>query len=212
MSYVQTSTESCHNVIYEDEEDKASSDQNPLIFDIEEEDGSSAVKKGNVLMRHLLNKLNKNIAFIFSMITLMLIYYFIVFECILSIYESEMIKNTLKQNNKRKQIASDSLSQILYNNKGVFYLIIFHFVFLFYLIGYIKVSLYNPGLYDEEYVKLYSLKKYAIMYSNFVYRILFPPHKNNSDLKTSNGVGDINFPILQFKSKTLLKKQEKTQM
>ncbi len=210
MSYVQTSTESCHNVIYEDEEDKISNNESPLIFDTEDEDSTSAVKKGNILMRHLVNKLNKNIAFIFSMITLILFYYFIVFESIMPIYESQMIMNTLKQNNKNKQIGSDSFSQIFFNNKGVSYFIIFHFLFFFYTLGYMKVSLYDPGSYDKDYVKLYSLKKYAAMYSNFVYRVLFEPKKNNMDLKISKVMEDIKYPILQFKSKDLLKKQEKT--
>lgn len=209
MNYVQTNTEYSENVIYEDEEDKIENNKNTIFIEADEEDDTTSTKKGNVLMGHILNKLNKNIGMIFSIITMIFLYYFIVFESIIPIYESEMTKNSLKLNNKIKKNPI-SLSNIFDSNRAINYLVIFHFFYIMYAIGFLKVALYDPGSYHEDYVKLYSLKKYAIMYSNFVYRILFPPSKNKKDDNSPKStIDNINYPFIQLKSKEVLKKQEK---
>lgn len=172
-------------------------------FDQLDNIGFLNLKKGNKLMRSIFIKIRKNLYLMSSLLLMISIYYMIIFECLMPMYESQLliVENkkvpNFKNSNQTSQNSQNSIINNSINNQGAKYIFYFHIIFFLFLFSFMRSSAMNPGKYEKEYTEVYSLQKYHELYSKFYLKLIFSKKK-------SNQLNQFEFPTMNFRSNDIL--------
>ncbi len=222
MATMETREET--GVIMEDEIECKKNNLNNL-FDNDEPDRMNIVKKSGRMVQITTIKLKKNFSCCLSIIVILVVYYIVLFECLMPMYEARMFNkreikilkrnqteslnnyNEYKSNSNfnfiNKELKNHTYYGGIFQNRATFYLLVYHILFFLFLISFIRSSLTDPGEYHSEYSNLFSLKKYQELYSRFILNIVYLRKKEE---KQNN---PLEYPHMNFRSNSILKKQVK---
>ncbi len=199
-------------VIWEDDEESIKK-VNTNIFP-ENMDQDTIAKGGSLIFSKIIRKFGKNILFSLCLLILAILYYMVVFESIMPIFDSDNGTGAVIGKNNRNEIKFDIEKSMITRNRGITYLIIFHYIFIMFLIGFIRSALMNPGYYDKEYTEMFSLKKYQEFYTNYYFNAINIKRNSNGNGNHNAKKGEKNpdnnlneFQSFDFQSNLLLTKK-----
>lgn len=136
-------------------------------------------KNKQKLLKKISQKFIKNKYLFMSLFTMLLFYHIALFDCILPLYEANLVYADNNKHSKRVWL----------------YFIILNSFFALFLISYVRCSFRNPGKYCKEYFDLFSLQRYYEIYNNYYKNLIYTKKSNYqpAPLINANDILNMNF-------------------